>query len=381
MKNKTYASIACCLSLLSYGIIISSFGPALSLMGKDFGLNSAEISSLFMFISFGLISGVFFSWFLIKKISINKLARIGQSIIALALFLLFYSNKFYLVNTACFFIGMSGGIIQISSNTIISEIYHKKRASMLSLLHFFFGLGALLGPFMMGFIIDRNANWRTSFLIIACYSFVVSIGMLFNKYKILAHPNEKQNIKLKSILLNNLIIIISICIVVYVGIEMAINSWVPTYIQSNYKVSALLSGSIVTFFWISMTIGRLICAYLTRIFSISIMLLIFSISGFVGYVLFLGFNNYYISIASIVLIGFSFSGVYPILLALGANRFPNNIRQLNMVFLVFTALGFMLLPMFIGVFAQIYSLNTSMILISSFFILFIVLALILKKTA
>jgi MFS transporter, FHS family, glucose/mannose:H+ symporter len=276
---------------------------------------------------------------------------------------------------------LSGGLIQVTTNTVISALNTENRAPALNLLHFSFGLGALSGPLLSGFILQNGINWSFVYYIMAAYSAVVSILYLFIRFPSVNSGKIKGNMSFLKYFKSTYFGLMILAIVIYVGVEMGINSWSVNYTHEKHGLGNFTASSILSYFWIFMTVGRLLCIPLTKRFRpalVMLTLISFSVLAFIGFV----FSSHVIlSFISISVIGLCFSGIFPILLSLGGNHYKDDIGSVTIVFMAFSCLGIMVFPLMMGIMKDSFSITSGMRMLLAFdAILAVIMVIIYKKS-
>jgi len=383
MKKGNYAvTVICCLSMLSHGLLTTATGPLLTTVQQAYHVTSAAVSLLYTFMSVGSITAVFISAYLFRKTNFRTVAISAQ--LLMAIFLLVFASTGNLMTGVISYtvLGLSGGLIQVTTNTVISTLNSENRAPALNLLHFSFGLGALSGPLISGFILQYGISWNYVYYIMAAYSVMVSILYLFIRFPLINSGKSKGNMAFLKYFKSTYFVLMIFAIVIYVGVEMGINSWSVNYTHEKHNLGNLTASSILSYFWVFMTAGRLLCIPLTKRFRPSLVMLIlisFSVLAFITYV----FSSHVVlSFISISIIGFCFSGVFPILLSLGGNRYKEGIGSVTIVFMAFSCLGIMFFPLLTGVIKDSLSLNSGMKMLLAFdAILAVLMFFIYKKSS
>ncbi|PIU64421.1 MAG: hypothetical protein COS84_08465 [Armatimonadetes bacterium CG07_land_8_20_14_0_80_40_9] len=362
MKKRliTYLSY---LSLLSYALSTTLVGPALSEIQNCFQVRESELGLLFAFQSIGFVSFVLLGGYLIDRYNIKLVNVLGQLDLSLGLLILSKAEAF---STAIFgfcLVGISGALIEVSTNTTISYLYQDKRASSLNLLHVYFGPGALIGPLFSAFLLNTGLKWQSVYL----YAFILS-GITLGLFLIQRFPERVEVDKVDfslffKILKSRWTILLGIAIACYVGAEMGTNNWVILYMERELSAKKLSASFFLTNFWLAMTVGRVLCVFLGKKIKEENLLFSLSISSVIFYVLFLFSFKLLSSGLFLILLGFSFSGIFATIIALGASRFPQALGTINGIIMTAVGIGFMLFPWLIGVLSTFSSLRGGMFLI------------------
>ena len=362
------------LSLMTYGISLTVIGPALKEVQGEIVLTGSQLGLFTTFLSVGLIISVLAGGFFVDRYRIKSVGLWGQLLLALGQFTFSIFGSFPVGLFAFFMIGFGGGLIEIVVNTIISGIYAERRTAALNLLHGFFGVGALIGPILMGYLVENGFGWRFGYQVIALASVVVLTLQLLTKYPEKVSSDKIDFSYFFKIMRNPYTLILGAMILLYVGSEMGINYWSVLYMETNLGIPKITASSFLTYFWLAMTFGRfitfmvaqkiggkrlLLCLTLLSVFVFSVF--IFSRSGIAA-----GW--------ALLALGLAFSGIFPTVVALGTDRFPEALGTITGFLMSFMGGGTLLFPLLIGAISDVSSLRTGMLSILLFVGLLTILA-------
>ncbi len=244
-----------------------------------------------------------------------------------------------LLLTTLFLLGVIEGIMEISANYFLVSLYRKKVAPYMNLMHFFFGLGAIISPTLIGWNIELNEQINSAYYVLAVFFLIGSVGFFI--------PLERKDhsTKMNATEKNNwFIFLISLVFFFYVGAEVVYTIWIFNYSMDMAAFTAEKAGYITSVFWFAFTFSRLVCVYLsmklTNRFILNILLVISCLS--MGLFYLLSHSSWALFSASFFL-GFSFGGIFPLLLSLVEEKMtltPSAMRT----FLFSACLGSILLP-------------------------------------
>jgi len=381
-KENRIITAICCLSLLSHGLVTTATGPLLTTVQQSYHVTSAAVSLLYTFMSIGSITAVFISGYLIRKTNFRTVALLAQ--VLMASFLVIFASAGNLTTGIISYtiIGLSGGLIQVTTNTTISALNPETRAPALNMLHFSFGIGALCGPLLSGYILQNGISWSNVYYVLAAYSVFISFLYLFIRFPLMDTGISKGSFEFLKYFKNTYFVLMILAIIIYVGVEMGINSWSVNYTREKHVLGNFAASSVLSYFWIFMTIGRLLCIPLTKKFRPSLVMLTlisFSVLAFITYIL---SSHVILSFISISVIGLCFSGVFPILLSLGGNRYKEDIGSITIVFMAFSCLGVMFFPLMMGIIKDSFSISSGMRMLLVFdVILAVLICIIFKKSS
>lgn len=365
------------LSLVSYGICLTIIGPALKNVQGEIMLTGSELGLFTTSLSVGLIISVLAGGFLVDKYRAKSVGLAGQLLLTLGFFIFSMFVSFPVGLLAFFMMGVGGGLIEIVVNTVISEIYAERRTSALNLLHGFFGVGALIGPIFMGYLIESGFGWRFGYQIVAIYSAFVLILQIFTKYPDRVSSDKIDFSYFFKILKNPYTMLLGAIILLYVGSEMGINYWSVLYMETNLAVPKIAASSFLTYFWLAMTFGRFITFLIARKIDGKKLLLFLTLFSVFTFGFFMFAESQAAAGTSLLILGLAFSGIFPTVVALGTDRFPETLGTITGFLMTFMGGGTLLFPLFIGAISDVYSLTTGMFSILIFIVMLMVLTALL----
>lgn len=356
MNKKLISTISACGSIMTYSLSITVLGPILDTLQNVYQVSSGQIGMLFTALSGGFFASTLSKSSLLRLVNIKITFLFAQLLISLSLGIFPLAKNLLQALTLFSLVGFAGGLIQIASNTEISLLHTERRVSMLNVLHLFFGIGALSGPLLAGFMF--NQNWKFIFWILSGFSIFIFTLQIFSEYP-QASVIKVEKISAFFLLKDKLTWFLMLSTLLYIGAEMGINSWAVIFLQKEHSLSKILASSFLSYFWFFMTFGRLLGIYLASRFSTSLLLLIFSILAFFSGGIFFFGNNGIISGVGLAFIGFFFSGTYPFLIGLGGSKHPQALEETTTLLVGAAAIGFMIFPWLTGVIGDIASLKVS----------------------
>ncbi len=218
--------------------------------------------------------------------------------------------------------GAGMGCILSASNTLLISLYPARKGAILNIHHVFFGVGALLGPAFMGYLILHGNRWRQGYL--GEGLFLAALAALFflsGGRRPLSKHDAPPRPPLGGLLKDRQFSVILLVNALSVGSQVSTMLLGVSFLMEAKQASLAVAGIAISLFSIFMGIGRLICSRLTltiRHTPILLTLLWFQ----VGILLLAWLGGGYLSVAAIALSGFTFSGIYPTSLALVGALFP-----------------------------------------------------------
>ena len=175
MLGKTMAYYA---SYIAIGFATGIVGPTLPGLSEHTGTALSDISFLFPTYSIGYLVGSFLSGHLFDKVK-------GHPVISAALFLLMVvmvliplTPKIWVVMGLFFITGLASAGVDVGGNTLLMWVHGNRVGPFMVGLHFFFGLGALIAPMVVGLTIRVSGDIIWADWILACISCPLSVLFL-----------------------------------------------------------------------------------------------------------------------------------------------------------------------------------------------------------
>jgi len=161
--------------------------------------------------------------------------------------------------------GYGTGLVESVLNVHLSEL--PSGTTRLNLLHAFFGVGALIGPVLATWLLDRAA-WTVVPLVLALLG--VPYGVAFR----LTYPahdggaprtgatepvrTSRGGGLLAAALREPGVVLAAVFLTVYVGVEMSLGNWGRSYLVEAHHQNLVLAGYSVSGYWLGLTVGRFV---------------------------------------------------------------------------------------------------------------------------
>jgi MFS transporter, FHS family, L-fucose permease len=272
------------------------------------------------------------------------------------LFLIGSSFSFFLI--LLIVSGFAIGIFKTAALALIGDISKsaKEHTATMNAVEGFFGVGAIIGPFLVSFFLARHVEWKWLYIVAATLCLVLIFVSLIVRYpktaKITEEPiNIKKTLKMAR---DPYALGFSIGAFLYVSVETAIYVWMPSLLV-NYKGNLVFIATYaLSIFFILRAGGRFIGVWLMSRFNWSIILAISSILILLCYLgSFLGGE---FTVILLPLSGLFMSVIYPTINSKGISCFPKaNHGAVAGIILFFTAAGAALGPLSMGAISDLFN--------------------------
>ncbi len=210
--------------------------------------------------------------------------------------------------------GLGAGAIDAVLNDYVAIHYASRHMSW---LHCMWGIGAAVGPYIMGAALTAGQSWTGGYRIISCIQLVITVILFLSvplwKKNISAGNAETahQSLSIPEILRLPGVTEILLSFFCYSAIEQTAGQWAASYLTLHKGVATETAASFASMFYIGITVGRAVSGFITFKLNDSQMIRLGQIIILSGLILmFLPFGAG-ASLAGFILIGLGCAPIYP----------------------------------------------------------------------
>lgn len=338
---------------IGLGVPDSLLGAAWPAIYSELSVPVSYASFISSIISCGTVFSSLFSTRVIAKLGTPRVTVLSTSLTAIALLGFSCSHNFLWLCICGIPLGIGAGSVDTALNNYVALHY---TSMQINFLHCFYGVGVTISPYLMSLALSDNMNWRGGYrtvffiqLTIAALS-VISLP-IWKKVKQALPQEEPIRVLSLSQMLRRRKIWASCG--VFLGIsslESTCLIWGSTYLSESVGMSADVAAALITFYFIGMTVGRLLSGLLT--IKYSDWQIIFSGQAviFVAIILLLMQTNAIITALGLFLIGLGNGPVFPNITHLTPGLYSKETSQSIIgIEMAFSNLSIMLTPILFGV--------------------------------
>ena len=306
------------ISFISLGLPDALLGSAWPAMYGGFGVPVSYAGIITMIISGGTIVSSLFSHKLIRKLGTGKVTAVSVCFTAIALFGFSISHSFILLCLFAIPYGLGAGSVDAALNNFVALHY---KASHMNWLHCFWGVGATMGPYVMGYFLTRGGTWNQGYRTIFFLQMGLTVLLFFSVpfWKKLDSANdENQEIHKTPNLLELLkmpgtkaILIAFFC---YCGLEQTTGLWGASYMVMHRGMTVESAAKWAAFFYLGITFGRFVSGFVSIKLGSKMMIRIGQMITLIGILLVIIPVGTYLMCAGFILIGIGCAPIYPSLL-------------------------------------------------------------------
>lgn len=305
------------LSFISLGLPDSLLGSAWPTMYSELKVPISFAGIISMIISIGTIISSLQSDRLTRKLGTGKVTAISVAITAVSLFGFSISNSFLSLCIWAIPYGLGAGSVDASLNNYVALNYKSRHMSW---LHCMWGVGATLGPYIMGYALNQGMAWNSGYRIIAILQIILTAVLIFSLPLWKKHSNtiidNGDNITSKPLSFKEIIKIpgakeVMLCFFCYCALEQTTGLWASSYLTLYKGISADTAASFAGMFFIGITIGRALSGFITMKLNDMQMIKMGQLIIGLGIITLLLPLGKFVSLIGLILIGLGCAPIYP----------------------------------------------------------------------
>lgn len=335
------------LAFISLGLPDALLGSAWPAIYSDFSVPVSYAGIISMIISVGTIVSSLFSDRIIAWLGTGKVSVVSVALTAGAIFGFSYSPNFWVLCICAVPYGLGAGSIDVALNNYVA--LHFKSTHM-NWLHCCWGIGATLGPYIMGISLAAGGSWKTGYWYIAWLQLLIT-AVLFLSLPLWkrcesqaetlspnksgensSHADRSGNLSAtnleetpggsnpparpRPLRLSQVIKIRGVkemmtCFFCYSILEQTTGLWAATYLKLFKGMDAASAAAFAGMLFLGVTLGRAVSGFLAIRFNDRQMIRLGTVLAAAGLALLLIPGSAGLAVWAMTLIGLGCSPIYP----------------------------------------------------------------------
>lgn len=339
------------LAFISIGLPDAVLGVAWPSMRETFGRPRADLG----FILFSAGAGYFTSGILAGKaiewLGVGRLLAASTAAVSIGLFGYAFSPSFWVLMVVAALIGFGSGAVDTGLNFYAAEHFS---VTVMNWLHAFFGIGAMIGPFIMAGVLASDTSWRVGYMIVGGLTFFMALAFVFtiDSWTDGHHhdpENQPKSATMRVVLQQPKVWLQVVLFFFMTGIEACAGAWASTMLLEKFGLDKGEAGLWTGFYWGALALGRIVLAPLSRGIKPA-KLIQFGTFGLLLGALLMTRDQQFSYQAGLLVFGLSMAPLFPTLMSLTPARLGSNIAMHAIGFQVSAAvLGGAAIPTLAGI--------------------------------
>lgn len=255
------------LSFISLGLPDALLGAAWPIMSQEFTVPVSYAGGISLIIAMGTVVSSLQSDRLTKWLGAGKVTAFSVLMTAVAIFGFSISREYWQLCLWAIPYGLGAGSVDASLNNYVALHYASRHMSW---LHCMWGLGASIGPYIMGLALTKGMSWNAGYGIIGLLQVLLSAVLFFSLplWKKSAAGTVEAEAVAKPLTLRQVIRIpgakeVMVAFFCYCGLEQTCILWGSSYFVLHNGLDEETAASLAALFMLGLTFGRLLNGFLT----------------------------------------------------------------------------------------------------------------------
>ena len=349
------------LSFIALGLPDSLLGASWPVMYTEMGVDVSLMGPVGMVISAGTILSSLMSDRLTHALGPGKVTALSVATTALALFGFATCRSYPMLFLWAIPYGLGAGSVDACLNNYVALHYSSRHMSW---LHCMWGVGASVGPYVMGLILTAGGHWSRGYQTVGILQVLLTAVILLSLKLWKAPPgSEAGEAPRKAKSMGELLSIpgarqVLITFFCYCAMEGTAGHWASSYLALARGVDPETAASFGALFYLGITLGRGLNGFLTVRFTDTQLIRMGQSVMALGTAVLLLLPGQAPAMAGLVLVGLGCAPVYPCIIHSTPGHFgAENSQALIGVQMACAYMGSCFMPPLFGVLGSAFSLG------------------------
>ena len=254
------------ISFVSLGLPDALLGAAWPVMQGELSVPMSYAGGISLIISLGTVVSSLQSDRMTKWLGAGKVTAVSVAMTAIALFGFSTSNAYWQLCLWAVPYGLGAGSVDASLNNYVALHYASRHMSW---LHCMWGLGASIGPYIMGAALTGGMTWNTAYGVIALFQAMLTVLLLISLPVWKRRSDEpKDGVRKAPLTMKQIFAIpgakeVMLAFFCYCALEQTAILWGSSYFVIRDGMDENTAASLASLYLIGLTAGRGLNGFLT----------------------------------------------------------------------------------------------------------------------
>jgi len=352
------------LAFIGLGLPDSLLGSGWPVMHAALDVPISYAGIISVVISVGTIISSLQSDRLTKRFGAGLVTTTSLLISALSLFGFSISHSFYLLMVLALPYGLSAGAIDAALNNYVAVHYNSRHMNW---LHCFWGLGAVISPFIMAYALTTPTSWSGGYRIVSVFLLGISVVLLatlrlWHNESLTSNGNStvaRAPLTLPQIFAIPRVKPLLLGFFGYCALEGTAILWAATYLNQNRGITPVVAARYASTYLLGITVGRFLSGFVADRFGDRHMIRIGLVLTFIGVLaIWLPIPNTSVALVGLVLTGLGSAPIYPAIIhSTPANFGAENSQAIIGVQMAAAYTGYVIMPPLFGSLTNVFGVQ------------------------
>ena len=258
-------------AFISLGLPDALLGSAWPIMHAQMNVPLSYAGIVTFTIAMGTVVSSLLSDRLTLRLGAGKVTALSVSLTALALLGFSVSDRYWMLLVFAIPYGLGAGSVDAALNNYVALHYSNRHMSW---LHCMWGVGASIGPSIMGWALTGNeANWPLGYRVVGVMQLILTAVIVLSlplwKARASADPSGE---KVKPMPIAELVRLpgakeIMVTFFCYCALESTAGLWASSYLVFHHGLNEETAAACAALFYIGITVGRALNGFIAERFS------------------------------------------------------------------------------------------------------------------
>lgn len=372
-------------AFISLGLPDSLLGSAWPIMHNELGVSVSFAGIVSMIIAGGTIISSLLSDRLTKRFGAGPVTAFSVLTTAAALFGFSVSDRFFLLCIWAVPYGLGAGAVDAALNNYVALNYASRHMSW---LHCFWGVGAAVSPYIMGYALSSGNGWNMGYRWVSVLQIILT-AVLFLSLPLWKKQSAEDGqvahekpLGLIGALRIRGVAFVLLTFFAYCAVESTTGLWASSYLVGQRAIAAETAASFASLFYIGITCGRFVCGFVADRIGDRRLIRFGVILVSVGILLIgLPVQSGFFPLCGLITVGLGCAPIYPsVIHATPANFGAENSQAIIGIQMASAYTGSTFVPPLFGLIAQHISLGLYPLFLAVFAAVMLVMSELLFKT-
>ena len=336
-------------AFISLGLPDSLLGSAWPTMSQDLNVPVAWAGGISAVISMFTIVSALLSDRMTLKFGAGKVTAVSVALTAAALAGFSVTSNYWVLLAIAIPYGLGAGGVDAALNNYVAIHYESRHMSW---LHCMWGVGASVGPYIMGYALSQGQGWPWG------YRYIAILQVMLTVILVLSLPLWKKRgaiaVGVAGVLAIRGAKEILVMFFCYCAVESTAGLWASSYMVMHSGIDKITAASWASLFYVGITVGRALSGFLTMRFKDPVMIRLGQVLVFAGILtMFVPLPHHLGVVVGLVVIGFGCAPIYPCVIHSTPAYFGEDKSQAIVgVQMACAYVGSLLMPPLFGIIAQ-----------------------------
>lgn len=252
-------------AFISLGLPDSLLGAAWPAMQPALGVPLDSAGVLSMIVAGGTVVASLSADRMLHRFGTGRVTLVSVTMTACALLGYALAPGFWWLALAAVPMGLGAGAVDAGLNNFVALHYEARHMSW---LHCFWGVGAAVSPYIMGYSLTGGYGWNSGYRAVSIVQLILTAALFISlplwKRKDLEKTQEEappaplslsQAVKIKGVPL------ILVTFFAYCALEQTTGLWASSYLVQARNIHADTAAGFASLFFLGITFGRFLCGF------------------------------------------------------------------------------------------------------------------------